>query len=83
LHGRAVGCIVCAAGSQTTTSTLVSLRSVVHALRGWPTPVGVTISSKEPLTDASGLVVNHRAAAQLELLGEQVVEFAMLQQGAI
>src|SRR5262249_37397071 len=36
LDGRAVGCISCAYGWQATMTTLVSLRSVVHALRGWP-----------------------------------------------
>jgi len=34
--GRAVGCIACAAGWQATTTTLIALRSIVHALRGWP-----------------------------------------------
>lgn len=73
LDGRAVGCIVCAYGWQATTTTLVSLRSVVHALRGWPTPLGVAINSAEPDRDPS---------AQLRLLGEQVVEFAHLRQRA-
>src|SRR5208337_2038759 len=36
LDGRAVGCIVTAAGWQTCGSTLAALRSIVHALRGWP-----------------------------------------------
>jgi FMN reductase len=65
--GRAVGCIVCADGWQTTTTTLVSLRSVVHALRGWPTPLGVAINSADTDGDPS---------EQLELIGRQVVEFA-------
>jgi FMN reductase len=78
LDGRAVGCIVCAAGWQATASTLMSLRAVVHALRGWPTPLGVTINSEEPLFEQDGSVRNTAAATQLEILGGQVVEFARL-----
>jgi FMN reductase len=40
-EGRAVGCIACACGWQATGSTLATLRSIVHALRGWPAPIGV------------------------------------------
>jgi FMN reductase len=78
LDGRAVGCIVCAAGWQATTSTLMSLRAVVHALRGWPTPLGVTINSEEPLFERDGSVKNKAAATQLAILGRQVVEFARM-----
>jgi FMN reductase len=39
LDGRAVGCIACASGWQATSMTLTSMRSTVHALRGWPTPL--------------------------------------------
>lgn len=73
LDGRAVGCIVCAAGWQATATTLLALRSTVHALRGWPTPLGVTINSAagsngaDPVADAS---------PQLTLLVHQVVAFA-------
>ena len=44
LQDRAVGCIVCAEGPQALGSTLVALRSVVHALRAWPTPYGAALS---------------------------------------
>ncbi len=62
--GRPVGLIVVADGWQATITTLTSLRSIVHALRGWPTPLGVAINAADP------------GAAdprpQLELLAEQV-----------
>ncbi len=45
LDGRAVGCIVTAYGWQATGSVLTSLRSIVHALRGWPTPFGAGINT--------------------------------------
>jgi FMN reductase len=75
LDGRAVGCIVCAYGWQATTTTLTSLRSTVHALRGWPTPLGVTINSAQTLFDPSGLPNDPRCAEQLTALGGQVLNF--------
>lgn len=76
LEGRAVGLVVCAAGWQATATTLVALRSIVHALRGWPTPLGVALNSAEPLFNPSGAVVDSTVAGQLDLVGRQVVEFA-------
>jgi len=78
LDGRAVGCIVCAAGWQATTSTLMSLRSTVHALRGWPTPLGVTINSS---AGADGDPVE-AASPQLAMMAGQVVAFARWQHSA-
>jgi FMN reductase len=75
LHGRAVGCIVCAYGWQATTTTLVSLRSTVHALRGWPTPLGVAINSADTVFDGVGLVSDVRCAEQLTTLSSQVLDF--------
>jgi FMN reductase len=43
--GRPVGLVVTAAGWQACGVTLSALRGVVHAMRGWPTPIGVTINS--------------------------------------
>jgi FMN reductase len=76
LDGRAVGCIACAYGWQATTTTLVALRSVVHALRGWPTPLGVALNSAEPLFGPDGTVENERAAANLDIMAGQVLAFA-------
>jgi len=73
LDGRAVGCIVCAAGWQATAT-----RSTVHALRGWPTPLGVTINST-PVGDVDPIVA---AAPQLGLLVDQVVGLARWQRAA-
>lgn len=76
LDGRAVGCIVCANGWQATGTTLVALRSIVHALRGWPTPIGVAINSAEqPFVDG---LPPAGAAAQIEVMAQQVVSFARL-----
>lgn len=82
LDGRAVGCVVCAWGWQATTTTLVSLRSVVHALRGWPTPLGVALNSAEPVFGEDGSVAAP-AARSLRLMAEQVVEFARMRARAV
>jgi FMN reductase len=76
LDGMAVGCIAVASGWQATTSTLQSLRQVVHALRGWPTPLGVAINSSVTRFCDDGRPDDESAASQLRTVGEQVVEFA-------
>ncbi len=77
LEGRAVGCVVNAAGWQAAVSTLAALRSIVHALRGWPTPFGATLNTTEKIFDASGACSDEKVAAQLATVGRQVVEFAV------
>lgn len=44
LDGRAVGCIISTLGLQAGGTALSSLRASVHALRGWPTPLGVVLN---------------------------------------
>ena len=75
LDGRAVGCIVCAYGDQATATTLSSLRNIIHALRGWPTPLGVTAYS-DPVRGSDGTVTDERLRSRLGIMGQQVIEFA-------
>jgi FMN reductase len=77
LEGRAVGCIVTAAGSQGAVTTLVALRAVVHALRGWPTPLGAAIMTANPVFDANGDCLSPNVEAQLRLIAQQVFDFAV------
>ncbi len=65
LEGRAVGLIVRADGPQAGGSTLAALRSIVHALRGWPTPLGVVQTGED-----------EQDSARLILLAGQVFDFA-------
>lgn len=74
LDGRGVGLIACAAGEHAGVNTLAALRSIIHALRGWPTPLGVVLDSAEGLDDGDG------ANVRLALLAAQVVEFARARQ---
>jgi len=76
LEGRAVGCIACAEGAQSIGSTLAALRSVVHALRGWPTPLGVGVNSSEKPFNADGDCADEKVRQQLSALAGQVVSFA-------
>jgi FMN reductase len=80
LHGRAVGCIVTAAGWQGANSTLAALRSVVHALRGWPTPLGVAVNSTQSLVDAVG-ELNPDIAHQLGIMARQILQIAQWREG--
>jgi FMN reductase len=78
LDGRAVGCIACALGWQAAGTTLVTMRSIVHALRGWPTPMGAAINSALPVFDEDGSCADESTKFQLELVGRQVFEFARM-----
>jgi FMN reductase len=78
LEGRAVGCIACAAGWQATGTTLAALRSIVHALRGWPTPMAASVNTALPVFAGDGSCIEPATRFQLETLGRQVVEFARM-----
>ena len=73
---RAVGCIVCADGAQAMGSTLSTLRAIVHALRGWPTPYAAVINSSLKPFEADGSIKSPDVAAPLNIMAGQVVEFA-------
>jgi FMN reductase len=77
-EGRAVGLIAVAAGWQATGSTLATLRSITHALRGWPTPMAVAINSAQPVFAEDGSLNDAAVANQLGVLAGQVVEFARM-----
>jgi FMN reductase len=77
LDGVPVGLIATAYGWQATGSTLATLRSIVHALRGWPTPLGAAINTSGRIFH-DGACTDPAAANQLDLVGRQVFEFARL-----
>ena len=77
LEGRAVGLVVTAAGWQAGGVVLSALRDVVHALRGWPTPLGVSLNSAAaPLFDAEGGATEAATGASLDMLASQLIGFA-------
>ncbi|MGH3778828.1 MAG: NADPH-dependent FMN reductase [Pseudonocardiaceae bacterium] len=77
LDGRAVGCVAMALGWQATVTTLTALRSIVHALRGWPTPLGAALNSAEVSFDDHGIPSDPAVDRTLRMIGEQVVQFAL------
>jgi FMN reductase len=76
LDGRAVGCIVTAYGWQGGGTTLTSFRTIVHALRGWPTPIGATLNTAEKVFGPSGECIDAKVEGQLTMMAQQVVGFA-------
>jgi FMN reductase len=78
LDGRAVGLIVCGHGWQSTGVVLSAFRSIVHALRGWPTPMGVAINTLVEHFDEKGVGIAEQSARQMAIMVGQVIEFARL-----
>jgi FMN reductase len=81
LHGRAVGCIVTADGWQAAGATLMALRSIIHAMRGWPTPFGAALNATNSLFDDAGACREAKDAWQLATVAEQVMDFARMRAG--
>ena len=69
LDGLPVGLIATAAGWQAAVSTLQALRTIVHSLRGWPTPMGVAVNVAET-KDAVAT-----CSAQMSVMVDQIFLF--------
>ncbi|MFM9882879.1 MAG: NADPH-dependent FMN reductase [Burkholderiales bacterium] len=82
LKGRAVGCIASAFGWQAIGTTLLSLRSVVHALGAWPTPTGVSMISTGRLFDEQGRCINEELDEQFRRVIAELFEFARRRQAS-
>ncbi len=78
--GRSVGCIGCGYGYQGPGMVLAQLRSITHALRGWPVPLGVAINSAVTRFE-NGACTDPAITKQLEIMARQVVDFAGLRIG--
>ncbi len=75
-----VGLIATAYGWQATGSTIAALRSIVHALRGWPTPFAAAINTQLTKFDDEGGASDAAVVDQLRMIGRQVARFAPLSQ---
>jgi FMN reductase len=53
------------------------VRTIVHALRGWPTPLGVIVNTAGKVFDNNGNLSDGNLESQLQLLARQVIEFAL------
>ena len=74
--GRAVGIIVCGYGWQSTAMALASLRNIVHALRGWSTPLGMALNMRQKISLDSGTLGEPAAVKQAKTMVTQVVAFS-------
>jgi FMN reductase len=77
-EGRPVGAIACALGDQAIGTTLMTMRAIAHALRGWPTPLSVGINTSRFKFDENGVASDDSIAAQLGMLAEQLMDFVRL-----
>jgi len=82
LEGRALGLIACAQGWQAANSTLTALRSIAHALRGWPTPLGVAFNTSAPVFSDTDEPLDAALAHQLDVVAGQVFDFALMRHHA-
>ena len=76
LDNKPWGCISCAYGWQAAVGTLNQLRGIGHALRAWPTPLGVAINSADQIWDEAGKLIDVTVANQLDLLATQLLTLA-------
>ncbi|QRG04651.1 NAD(P)H-dependent oxidoreductase [Xanthobacter dioxanivorans] len=73
--GRPVACLATGAGWQGANTTLGVLRSIVHALRGWPTPLGAALNSQVKLFTVEGECLLPEVDSQLQIMAGQLMEF--------
>jgi FMN reductase len=77
LDGMPIGLIATSYGWQAGVNTLGTLRVIVHALRGWPTPFGVALNTSTVLFE-NNKCLDSSIEGQLETVGRQVQEFAAI-----
>lgn len=76
LDGRAVGLIAVARGWQASVATLGTLRQTAHALRGWPTPLGLAVNSSVTTFDEQSDPDDAGVSGSVGVLARQLVDFA-------
>lgn len=75
-----VGIIITAGGWQAAGTALVTMRTIIHALRGWPTPFGATLNTSEGLFADDGRCRSEKDGTQLATVASQVLGFARMKQ---
>lgn len=77
--GLPVGLVVSAAGWQGGGVTLSALRDVVHAMRGWPTPVGIAVNTiAQRLFDQDGSCIDVGVSGAIVTQAVQIMRLATL-----
>ncbi|GAA1518422.1 NADPH-dependent FMN reductase [Nocardioides humi] len=75
LDGLPVGCISVAYGNQAAVAVLDQLRTVAHALRGFPTPYGAAVVARRGIFH-EGRCIDPDVLGQFAMVGTQVAGFA-------
>ena len=77
LDGRAVGAIGCGYGFQGPGMVVAQIRQITHALRGWPTPLGVAVNAAV-VKFSAGVCSEPAITGQLDIMARQIVDFARM-----
>ena len=81
-HARGLICLsITADGAQAGGTTLMAVRAIIHAMRGWPTPFGAALNSKD-LFEPGGDCRDPKDGWQIATVAEQVMEFARMRAGS-
>jgi len=75
LSGRPVLCMAAGGGLQGAVNTLASLQGVVHALRGWPTPMQVPVNSSTKPFDEQRRCTDPKLEKMLNAAVEDLLSF--------
>jgi FMN reductase len=76
LDGRVVGTVAVGWSEHGAASAVADLRNTIMALRGWATPMAVTVDSSPWSTRNHGIAEDPKLMRRLEIMVGQVVEFA-------
>jgi FMN reductase len=76
LDRKAVGCVATAYGWQAAVNTLTTLRQIVHALRGWPTPYGIAINAAGGIVNDDGTFRDERQQLGIDVMVQQIFDFS-------
>ncbi|MFJ8025717.1 NADPH-dependent FMN reductase [Streptomyces sp. NPDC096311] len=81
LTGTAMGIVTVASGWIAAVGTVTTVRAVAHAVRAWPTPLAVPITTRmDPVFDADGNCTDPRTDMRLKAMAHEVHEFARMRQ---
>ena len=64
-----------ASGWQAAVGTLSTLRQIVHSLRGWPTPLGLSINSSVTHFDENGHTADDSTSVTIATMARQLIDF--------
>jgi FMN reductase len=84
LSDRPVGIAVTAFGWQAAVNTLGALRQIVHALRGWPTPLGLALNvAAGPCVDEDGKISDPALLERIDDMASQLTAFKVRDLGGV